>query len=483
MLWSPRYPWGEEAFEKSRKENKPIFLSVGYSTCHWCHVMERESFENEDIAKILSEHFVSIKVDREERPDVDKVYMTFIQASQGGGGWPMSVFLTPELEPFLGGTYFPPEDHFNRPGFPTILRSIAKQWEKDEQGIRQKSAKVMAALQQMVEVASDEGEGPPGLNCVQKAYQALKAREDKQYGGFGSAPKFPQPVILGFLLKFYARYIGSEMGQSALDMVLVCLRAMNNGGIHDHIGQGFHRYSTDELWHVPHFEKMLYDQAQLACVYLDAYQITHEEIFASVARDILLYVSRDLTDEEGGFYAAEDADSFPLASSEQKKEGAFCVWTEGEISSLLSSPLPSSSLTVADLFCHHYGVKSGGNVPSHKDPHGELSGQNVLIVRGSVEETANHFQLSVPVTVELLSKARDQLAQARRDRPKPLRDNKLVTSWNGLAISAFARGYQVLDEQDYLERALKALILYETSSTFRCLVGSVEVPTERALVC
>jgi uncharacterized protein YyaL (SSP411 family) len=263
-------------------------------------------------------------------------------------------------------------------------------------------------------------------------------------------------VILGFLLKFYACYIGSEMGQSALDMVLACLRAMNNGGIHDHIGQGFHRYSTDELWHVPHFEKMLYDQTQLACIYLDAYQITHEEIFASVARDILQYVSRDLTDEDGGFYAAEDADSFPLASSEQTREGAFCVWTEGEVSSLLSSPLPSSSLTVADLFSHHYGVKSGGNVPSHKDPHGEMSGQNVLIVRGSVEETANHFQLSVPVTVELLSKGRDQLAQARRERPKPQRDNKLVTSWNGLAISAFARGYQVLDEQDYLERALKA---------------------------
>ncbi|KAL5473990.1 hypothetical protein EMCRGX_G028560 [Ephydatia muelleri] len=435
------YPWGEEAFSKARSEDKPIFLSVGYSTCHWCHVMERESFESEEIGKQLNESFVSIKVDREERPDVDRVYMTFVQATQGGGGWPMSVFMTPDLKPFLAGTYFPPADKYGRPGFSTLLRTIAHQWKTSRHRLVEQSTKIMDAISKALEGGDSSGsDGVPAAGCVQKAYEMFNSRFDDEFGGFGDAPKFPQPAILNFLLHLFARYPSSPMGERALEMVSFTLRAMANGGIHDHVGQGFHRYSTDGLWHVPHFEKMLYDQAQLAAAYATAYQITRDSVFAEMTHDILLYVSRDLSDEDGGFYSAEDADSLSAEGAEHKKEGAFCVWSQQEINSLLPDATPTNpSKTWADVFSYHYGVKPQGNVDPHKDPHGELKGQNVLIVRGSLEDTAQHFSLGVEETRELLGK-----------------DDKILTAWNGLMITGFAKASQALGDKFYLDCAVKA---------------------------
>lgn len=452
------YPWGEEAFSKARSEDKPIFLSVGYSTCHWCHVMERESFESEEIGKLLNENFVSIKVDREERPDVDRVYMTFVQATQGGGGWPMSVFMTPDLKPFLGGTYFPPADKYGRPGFSTLLRTIAHQWKANRHRLADQGTKIMDAISKAID-RDDTGElrGVPGLGCTQRAYEMFNSQFDDKFGGFGEAPKFPQPAILNFLLHVNARYPSSPMGERALEIVCFTLKAMANGGIHDHIGQGFHRYSTDQFWHVPHFEKMLYDQAQLAAVYSTAYQITRASVFAEVTRDILLYVSRDLSDEDGGFYSAEDADSLPVEGGGHKKEGAFCVWTQQEINSLLPDVLHTNpSVTLADLFSYHYGAEAKGNVDPHKDPHGELKGQNVLIVRGSLEDTAGHFSLDVGEVRDLLAKCRAVLYLQRQKRPKPHRDDKILTAWNGLMITGFSRASQALGDHMYLDRAVKA---------------------------
>ncbi|MBO0696312.1 MAG: thioredoxin domain-containing protein, partial [Verrucomicrobia bacterium] len=336
------YPWGEEAFAKARRENKPIFLSVGYSTCHWCHVMAHESFEDEKVAAIMNREFVNIKVDREERPDVDRVYMTFVQATTGGGGWPMSVWLTPDLKPFVGGTYFPPESRFGQPAFTTVLERIAAAWKQNHEKIVEQSDKIVTALRESQGAAvssppqaTDEGR-IDGKN-LDAAYRQLDRSYDPKEGGFGNAPKFPRPVTLNFLTRFYARDPKSESGRHALEMALFTLRKMAAGGMHDHIGGGFHRYSVDRYWHVPHFEKMLYDQAQLAVAYLDAFQIlgdphlnpqvgiaTGEErreadakapvrvAFEAVARDILDYVARDMTSKEGGFFSAEDADS-PVA--------------------------------------------------------------------------------------------------------------------------------------------------------------------------
>jgi uncharacterized protein YyaL (SSP411 family) len=311
------YPWGEEAFAKARRENKPIFLSVGYSTCHWCHVMAHESFENEEVAAIMNREFVNIKVDREERPDVDRVYMTFVQATTGGGGWPMSAWLTPDLKPFVGGTYFPPEDRYGQPGFKKVLERIAAAWKENHDKIVEQGNKIVAALRESQETT---GEGKIDAAILHSAYQQIDRSYDPTEGGFGSAPKFPRPVTLNFLTRFYARDPKSESGRHALEMILLTLRKMAAGGMHDHIGGGFHRYSVDRYWHVPHFEKMLYDQAQLAVAYLDAFQITQDRQYESVARDILEYVARDMTSKEGGFFSAEDADSpVPVAAVSDRR--------------------------------------------------------------------------------------------------------------------------------------------------------------------
>ncbi|XP_005999653.1 spermatogenesis-associated protein 20 [Latimeria chalumnae] len=453
------YPWGQEAFDKAKREDKPVFLSVGYSTCHWCHVMERESFENEEVGKILNENFICIKVDREERPDVDKVYMTFLQATSSGGGWPMSVWMTPDLKPFIGGTYFPLEGGVYRPGFKTILTRISEQWKTKKTDLIGSSERILSALQKGTMVTAKAGEALPSCpEVMERCFQQLASCYDEEYGGFNGSPKFPTPVLFSFLFCYWALHKTSPSGKQALQMAVHTLKMIALGGIHDHVGQGFHRYSTDGTWHVPHFEKMLYDQGQLVMSYIDAYQISGDVFFADVARDILLYVSRDLSNEAGGFYSAEDADSFPTAESKEKKEGAFCVWRAEEIHQLLPELVSEAveKVTMADIFIHHYGVKENGNVNPAKDPHGDLKGQNVLIVRYSHELTAAKYGLEMDKLKEILSMCREQLYKVRRQRPPPHLDNKMLTSWNGLIISGFARAGVVLGDKGYIQRAEKA---------------------------
>ncbi|MDZ4197763.1 MAG: thioredoxin domain-containing protein, partial [Kiritimatiellia bacterium] len=435
-------PWGQTAFEKARRENKPIFLSIGYSTCHWCHVMERESFENKEIASILNRHFVPVKVDREERPDVDRVYMTYVQAATGGGGWPMSLWLTPDLKPFLGGTYFPPEDRGGRPGFETVLLRVAEAWEKEQAAITESSNAVMSRLR----IASGNtapGTDAPDRALLKRGYEQFKASYDPEEGGFGDAPKFPRTSVPDFLLRFHARTGAAD----ALDMTIHTLRKMAMGGLHDHLGGGFHRYSVDARWHVPHFEKMLYDQAQLACTYLDACQRTRDPFFAHTARDILEYVRRDMTGEQGQFYCAEDADSPRPGNPGENAEGAFYVWTRGEITEALGPE-------TAELFAFAYGVEPDGNV--RDDPHGEFQGRNVLILSHPAAEIAAHFKRPEAGIRERLEAARQLLFETRARRPRPRLDDKTLTAWNGLMISAFARAHQVLGDPAYLRAARRA---------------------------
>ena len=441
------YPWGEEAFEKARREKKPIFLSIGYSTCHWCHVMERESFENEEVAAFLNSRFVSIKVDREERPDVDRVYMTFVQATTGGGGWPLSVFLTPTLKPFVGGTYFPPEDRYGQPGFLKVLHRVADAWENNRIKLSESGDQIMTAIAHSA--AAPPPAGKMNGKLIETAYQQIARSYDAREGGFSGSPKFPRPVTLNFLFKVYNRSpAGAEMGEAALGMALFTLRKMAAGGIHDQLGGGFHRYSVDGLWRVPHFEKMLYDQAQLASAYLAAYQITGDLLYEGVARDILDYVRRDLSSPEGGFYSAEDADSLTSGGGKEKAEGAFYVWTKQEIDEALGE--------YAELFEYQYGVEPDGNAPPGTDPHDEFRGKNILYQRQSFAETAKHFGKSELDVDESMRYRRAALLEIRQKRPRPHLDDKIITAWNGLMISAFARGAQVLGDPSYLETASRA---------------------------
>ena len=439
------YPWGPEAFDKSRAEDKPIFLSIGYSTCHWCHVMERESFENERIAAVLNRDYVAIKVDREERPDVDRIYMTFVQATTGGGGWPMSVWLTPDLEPFFGGTYFPPENRWGNPGFEAVLDRIAAAWRSDRGKIADSARAVVAQLRREAAVEPRQAHAAaPDAAMLDSGFAVFRRTFDPQSGGFGNAPKFPRPAVLDFLLRYHARTRNRE----ALDMALATLREMAKGGMCDQLGGGFHRYSVDERWFVPHFEKMLYDQAQLAISYVEAFQITGDSQYADTARGIFEYVLRDMCDAAGGFYSAEDADSVIDPSEPALKgEGAFYIWQAEEIRDLVEAPL-------ADWFCHRYGVAEGGNVAS--DPHGEFTGRNILYQAASVEETAEQFGRPAAEVRAGLEKAAAALLEARSKRVRPHLDDKVLTSWNGLMISAFARGGAALDEPRYADAARRA---------------------------
>jgi uncharacterized protein YyaL (SSP411 family) len=440
------YPWGEDAFAKARRENKPIFLSVGYSTCHWCHVMAHESFESEEVAAIMNREFVNIKVDREERPDVDRVYMTFVQATTGGGGWPMSVWLTPDLKPFVGGTYFPPEDRYGQPGFKKVLERITTAWKENQGKIVEQGGKILAALREAQ--STPEAGGKVDAATLDAAYRQIERSYDPKEGGFGSAPKFPRPVTLNFLSRFYARDPKSESGKQALDMALFTLRKMAAGGMHDHLGGGFHRYSVDRYWHVPHFEKMLYDQAQLAVAYLDAFQITQDPQYQSVGRDILDYVARDMTSKEGGFFSAEDADSFFEHGKPEHGEGAFYIWTKREIDAALGD--------AAEIFDFHYGVQPHGNAPEGSDPQDEFRGKNILIERHTIAETAKQFKKSEDEVRQSLERSREKLFAIRAKRPRPHLDDKIIAAWNGLMISAYARAAQVLDEPRYLETATRA---------------------------
>ncbi|MEC7768530.1 MAG: thioredoxin domain-containing protein, partial [Acidobacteriota bacterium] len=372
------YPWGDDAFARARQQDKPIFLSIGYSTCHWCHVMERESFENKEIASVLNEGFVSVKVDREERPDVDRVYMRFVQATTGAGGWPMSVWLTPALKPFYGGTYFPPFARWGRPGFVDVLREITHAWSTDRTRLMQSAETVMERLTSFGGAVG--GPGPvadPG--ALSAGVEQFQQTFDARWGGFGAAPKFPRPSELLFLLREYART------GLALPMIEATLRAMATGGMRDHVGGGFHRYSVDVQWRVPHFEKMLYDQAQLVLAYVEAYQAAGQAAFKTVALDTLAYVKRDMTHSSGGFYSAEDADSVPPdnvgVSADvhlEKREGAFYVWTLDEIKALFADD--------ADVVCARYGVEAGGNAT--EDPQGEFDQQNILYEARSINDVA-----------------------------------------------------------------------------------------------
>ena len=468
------YPWGEEAFGKARRENKPVFLSVGYSTCHWCHVMAHESFENEEVAAVMNREFVNIKVDREERPDVDRVYMTFVQATTGGGGWPMSVWLTPDLKPFVGGTYFPPEDRYGQPAFKSVLEKIATAWKENHDKIVEQGGKIVAALTESQSTATTEGK--IDAKVLDDAYQQIERNYDHKEGGLGNAPKFPRPVTLNFLTRFYARDPKSESGKHALEMVLFTLRKMAAGGMHDHIGGGFHRYSVDRYWHVPHFEKMLYDQAQLAVAYLDAFQITRDRQYESVTRDILDYVARDMTSKEGGFFSAEDADSLVAVAAvydrrteseepaeagahraplQETKEGAFYVWTEKEIDAALGD--------ASEIFAFHYGVQAHGNAPEGSDPQDEFRGKNILIQRHTTAETAQRFNKSEDEIAKSLARSRAKLFVIRAKRPRPHLDDKIIAAWNGLMISAYSRAAQVLEDPRYLEIAIRAAKFLRTN--------------------
>ena len=430
------YSWGEEAFARARQENKPIFLSVGYSTCHWCHVMEHESFENPEIAKVLNRGFVCIKLDREERPDVDALYMSFVQATTGSGGWPMTVWLTPELKPFLGGTYFPPEQ------LKQLIKRVTEAWQKDHERILTSSDSILRKLQKRAEAPEREGK-PPGLSLLNDCYTELSSSYDAQHGGFGGAPKFPRPVSLNFLLRYYHQ----TGNKNAREIVLQTLQEMAKGGIHDHLGGGFHRYSTDARWHVPHFEKMLYDQAQLVCSYLEAYQITQDPFFSEVARDILRYVLQDMTGPQGQFYSAEDADSPVPGKLEASAEGAFYVWDKAEIDAALGSK-------DAAVFEFVYGVEAKGNV--ERDSRGELSGKNVLHLTHTLEEAGKKFGISADEAGRRIAEARARLRQRRAARPRPRLDDKTLTAWNGLMISAFARAGQILGDASFIDSAKKA---------------------------
>jgi uncharacterized protein len=420
------HAWGEEAFAKARKENKPIFLSIGYSTCHWCHVMERESFESEEVADFLNRHFVSIKVDREERPDVDKIYMTFVQAMVGQGGWPLNVFLTSDLKPFYGGTYWPPEAKFGRPSFLQVLQQVQKAWSERRDQIAESAGETHKRL---VDITERESQGVLVLtnSVLRQAAAQLKQNYDPQHGGWGTAPKFPSPSHPSFLLMYGAKF----KDQEAVDMVLHTCERMASGGIYDQIGGGFSRYSVDEKWLVPHFEKMLYDNAQLLSLYLDCYLITGEAGYADVAREIIRYVLRDMTHPEGGFYSAEDADS-------EGKEGKFYCWTRAELRDLLT---PEEFNVATRIF----GITDQGNFVDHSDPN-PLPNQNVLsIVDANV----------APNEEALLKQAKEKIFKARSKRVRPHLDDKVLASWNGLMLGAIARAYAVLGDKEYLAAAHK----------------------------
>jgi len=443
------YPWGDEAFARARAEGKPILLSIGYSTCHWCHVMERESFENEAIAKLINQHFVAIKVDREERPDVDRIYMTFVQATTGSGGWPMTVFLTPDLKPFFGGTYFPPATREGMVGFPDLLQKVHAIWRDERQKVTESADRITEMLK---EVAAGSATGGKDGDAVSRllfkaALNRLEATFDAKWGGFGTSPKFPEPPTLQFLVHHALTAADEAERKSARDMLLKTLDGMAAGGLYDHLRGGFHRYSTDEQWFLPHFEKMLYDQGQLAVVYVDAYRMTGEARYADIARGTLEYVLRELTGPDGQFYCAEDADSLRPGGGKEKAEGAFYVWSTAEIETLFGKEL-------ARPIVSYFGVQADGNVKA--DPRKEFPRLNVLYQAQSLERTAEQATLTPEQMRAVLADARQKMLAARNKRPHPHLDDKTLSAWSGLAISGFARAGAGLNEPRYTEAAARA---------------------------
>lgn len=427
------YPWGEEAFEVARRQDKPIFLSIGYSTCHWCHVMERESFEDTEVARLMNESFINIKVDREERPDIDGIYMTVCQMMTGAGGWPLTVLLTPDRKPFFAGTYFPKESRYGRAGMLDLIPRLVEVWKHKRGDIEQSALEITSALQGNYDRRSGEALQP---SILDQAFQQLARSFDESHGGFGSSPKFPSPHQLLFLLRYWSQ-TGNER---ALFMVEKTLQAMRQGGIYDHIGFGFHRYSTDSQWLVPHFEKMLYDQAMLAMAYTEAWQASRNETYARTVREVLDYVLRDMRSPEGGFYSAEDADS-------EGEEGRFYLWTPGEIESMLSEQ-------EARVFLYAFNIQSNGNFREEAIRH--QTGRNIPHTSKTSEQLSLLLEMPLERLEVLLESARKKLFEQREKRIHPYKDDKILTDWNGLMIAALAKAGQAMGQNQYVEAASKA---------------------------
>ncbi|KMP11012.1 hypothetical protein UZ36_05885 [Candidatus Nitromaritima sp. SCGC AAA799-C22] len=420
------HPWGEEALEKARTEDKPIFLSIGYSACHWCHVMAHESFENEDTARLMNDLFVNIKVDREERPDIDAVYMKSVIALAGQGGWPMSVFLTPDLKPFFGGAYFPPAPKYNRPGFPQVLEQAHNIYRSGKDDLKIRTEKILEKLN-TTESGAGSGEFS-ATSMIDEAVRLMGERFDAEAGGFGSGMKFPEPMNYTLLLRHWARAGADE----SIRMLDKSLTKMAEGGLYDHLGGGFHRYSTDRSWRVPHFEKMLYDNALLAKLYIDMVQATKQDLYAAVPRGIIDYVLREMTSPDGAFYAGQDADT-------EGEEGRYYVWEMKEILDLLG---PRHAKVVA---CH-LGVTSSGN----------FARKNVLCIKETMESVAESENIAIFEVDHIVRKGMETLLEARGKRTRPQTDTKIITAWNGLMITALASGYLVLHAKDYLDAATRA---------------------------
>ncbi|MEQ1758812.1 MAG: thioredoxin domain-containing protein [Vicinamibacterales bacterium] len=445
------YPWGPEAFERARRENKPIFLSIGYSTCHWCHVMEAESFSNPSIAAVMNKYFISIKVDREERPDVDRVYLAYV-TSVSGGGWPMSLFLAPDLKPFYGATYLPPDTRGRDEGFAPLLQRIADKWRDDRDAILRAAAEGSGTVgaQAVIPRPVDAGDD---AKVIDETFENIGRSFDATNGGFGGSPKFPRPVVLTFLMRYHAR----TGNQRALEMTLATLRAMADGGIRDQLAGGFHRYTVDAAWRVPHFEKMLYDQAQLATAYTEAFQLTRDPALGEIARQTLAYVLRDLQSPSGGFYSAEDADSAVSVTDRRLSEGAFYLWTMAEMEKAVGRD-------VAPLVAYHFNLTSDGNVAASAVPGApeEMAGRNALAGGHSVADTARRFARSEREVASIVERARVSMLTARSQRPRPSRDDKIIAAWNGMMISALARAGQVFGDEQYVKAATAAAALIET---------------------
>ena len=417
------YAWGEEVLAKARVENKPILLSIGYSACHWCHVMEHESFENEEIARLMNENFINIKVDREERPDLDQIYMTAVQMMTGQGGWPMTMFLTPEGVPFYGGTYYPPNDRYNMPGFPRVLLSVAEAYRSQPDQVANTATSMLGELRRIG--LAEESRELLAPEILDGAYSRIAKNYDPVNGGFGGAPKFPPAMTLEFFLHMYSR----TRSEDALEMVKDTARKMAEGGMYDQLGGGFHRYSVDAKWLVPHFEKMLYDNALLSRLYLHVYQLTKDESARRTAEETLDYVVREMTDGSGGFYSSQDADS-------EGEEGKFFVWSRPEIVELLGEQ-------GASIFCAYYDVTDGGN----------FEGQNILHVNSSLDEVARKHDITSDQAQQIIDNGRRTLFEIREKRVKPGRDEKILTAWNGLMLASFAEAGAILHRADYREVA------------------------------
>lgn len=416
------YPWGAEALERAKREQKPILLSIGYSACHWCHVMERESFENEEIAAVMNELFINIKVDREERPDLDEIYMSAVQVMTRSGGWPMTVFLTPDLKPFYGGTYYPPTDRYGRPGFPKVMHAVAEAFNEKNAQVLQQADRLTAQLHQISNTV-DAREHELTEQLMTNAFQHYRAQFDSRYGGFGNAPKFPPSMGLPFLLRYW-HHSGNA---NALEMVELTLQKMARGGMYDQLGGGFHRYSVDAHWLVPHFEKMLYDNAQLVVAYFEAYQATQKPFYREIATQTLDYILREMYDpENGGFYATQDADS-------EGVEGKFFVWEPNEVEDIIGEQN-------AEVFCEFYDIT----------PQGNFEGENILHVQTPPDIFARKLRMEVESLETLLADSRQKLFQEREKRIKPGLDDKILTSWNGLMLRGMAIGYQLTGKPEYL---------------------------------